>query len=107
MAGARCERRSGPPPQVQLWLALAFDANGQRPEALELYKKLEGTHPMSVRPSLWGRLTDNPELTSTAALLYTTVRLPPAMARCYDGPPSWFAAELGGLQPARKHFSPS
>ncbi|CAI5495737.1 unnamed protein product, partial [Closterium sp. Naga37s-1] len=32
--------------QIQLWLAMAYDANGQRPECLALYRKLESNHPM-------------------------------------------------------------
>ncbi|CAI6004392.1 unnamed protein product [Closterium sp. NIES-64] len=32
--------------EIQLWLAMAYDANGQRPECLALYRKLESNHPM-------------------------------------------------------------
>ncbi|CAI5465942.1 unnamed protein product [Closterium sp. Yama58-4] len=32
--------------EIQLWLAMAYDANGQRPECLALYRKLESSHPM-------------------------------------------------------------
>ena len=32
--------------QIQIWLTLGYDANGQRAEALELYKKLEDEHPL-------------------------------------------------------------
>ncbi|CAI5508464.1 unnamed protein product [Closterium sp. Naga37s-1] len=32
--------------EIQLWLAMAHDANGQRPECLALSRKLESTHPM-------------------------------------------------------------
>ncbi|GJP40538.1 hypothetical protein CLOM_g208 [Closterium sp. NIES-68] len=32
--------------EIQLWLAMSYDANGQRPECLALYRKLENNHPM-------------------------------------------------------------
>ena len=38
------------PNQVQVWLAMAYDANGKYKDCIALYKKLEDTHPsMSVR----------------------------------------------------------
>lgn len=36
-------------PQCALWLALAYDAAGRRDDALDVYRRLENTHPSSVR----------------------------------------------------------
>ncbi|GAQ85432.1 hypothetical protein KFL_002350070 [Klebsormidium nitens] len=34
--------------EMQIWLAMAFDANGQRADGLAMYRKLEATHPMKA-----------------------------------------------------------
>jgi hypothetical protein len=31
---------------MQIWLAMAFDANGRRADGLAVYRKLEASHPM-------------------------------------------------------------
>lgn len=36
-------------PQCALWLALAYDAAGRRDDALDVYRRLENTHPSAVR----------------------------------------------------------
>lgn len=34
---------------MALWLALAYDAAGRRDDALDVYRRLEDTHPSAVR----------------------------------------------------------
>mmetsp|Transcript_11761 Transcript_11761/g.42987 ORF Transcript_11761/g.42987 Transcript_11761/m.42987 type:complete len:294 (+) Transcript_11761:103-984(+) len=40
-----CERFSVTAGEIQLWLAMGFDASGRRDESISLYRKLEKTHP--------------------------------------------------------------
>ncbi|VAI36136.1 unnamed protein product [Triticum turgidum subsp. durum] len=49
-AGALVTSTACPHFQIQIWLAMAYDANRRHKESIALYKELENTHPMiSIR----------------------------------------------------------